>query len=133
MIASLRPVAARAIVGVRRAGHAAHSEPRAPWWKFEGTPPPGLEGFELKARTLLPGDHHVVIANMLAWVGIYGTFKAYKFVSGGSEEVVFESSGSSSSSDGDIPEMHKDDSFDAWAAIPGNMEKWEAALIESCK
>ena len=87
---------------------------------------PVYEGMEASLRSVLPEDHHIVLATWGAVAGLIALFKIKGAISGGEEEndVVADDGVSSKSS---IPSIFSE-KYEAFSAKPGADEKWSASL-----
>jgi len=85
-------------------------------------------GLEAKFRKLFPENHHVA----LAFIGGYaGLFAIYKIATMGKkkEEPVVVAVASASTGTSEVPSIF-DESFEEFSKIPGNLEKYEKAVEE---
>ena len=87
---------------------------------------PVYEGLEASIRSVLPEDHHLVLATWGAVAGFIALFKIKGALAGAPEEeaVVEDDSSSAKSS---IPSIFSE-KYEAFSAKPGADDKWSASL-----
>mmetsp|Transcript_224 Transcript_224/g.335 ORF Transcript_224/g.335 Transcript_224/m.335 type:complete len:125 (+) Transcript_224:127-501(+) len=85
-------------------------------------------GAEATLRKYLPEDHHIVLANLGAVVGIYAIYKMTQIGKKPAPEPAAPAA-APSASDAEIPSL-LDEGFEEFAKVPGNIEKWEKSVEE---
>mmetsp|Transcript_48946 Transcript_48946/g.106654 ORF Transcript_48946/g.106654 Transcript_48946/m.106654 type:complete len:133 (+) Transcript_48946:31-429(+) len=85
-------------------------------------------GIEASVRKVFPEDHQIVLANFGAFLGIYALYKITS-IGGGkpAEAAPAPAAPAASSSDSEVPSIF-DESFEEWAKVPGNLEKYEKSV-----
>ena len=69
----------------------------------------------------------MVMATLGMYAGLYVTYKFFSFLKPSKPAAAPAITSSAETGKQTIPSM-ADDSFDAFSAVPGNMEKWEKSL-----
>ena len=84
-------------------------------------------GIEASVRKIFPEDHQVVLANFGAFFGIYCLYKLATIGKKPAEAEPAPVVAAASASDSEVPSIF-DESFEEWAKVPGNLEKYEKSV-----